>query len=315
MVQPATEQADTRYRDIDLWPAADVVAAVVDVQRAALDAVALAGPALARAAEAIADLVGRGGRWAYAGAGSSGLLAQMDAIELPGTYGIEADRVPVLLAGGTEALLAILPEAEDDAEGAVRAVAALDLGPGDALVALSASGTTPYPLAALREARARGALAVGLACNAGTPLLREADHAVLVATPPEVIAGSTRMGAGTAQKCALNALSTLVGLRLGHAYAGLMVNMRAANGKLRRRAVGIVAQAAGVDETRAARALDAAGTIKPAILLCSGAASARAAQDTLAASGGHLRAALATLGTGDPGATTRARHQAGVGRA
>lgn len=313
MGQPATEQADTRYGTIDLWPAADVVTAVVEVQRAALDAVAAAGPALARAAEAVAKLMGRGGRLAYAGAGSSGLLAQMDALELPGTYGIDLDRVPVLLAGGPDALLAIPSEAEDDADGAARAVADLDLGTGDALVALSASGATPYPLAALREAGARGALTIGLACNPGTPLLAEARHPILLATPAEVIAGSTRMGAGTGQKCALNALSTLIGIRLGHGYAGLMVNMRPDNAKLRRRAVAIVARAADTDERRAAEALDAAGSIKPAVLLCRGSTDPRAAQDALARSGGNLRAALASLNN-DPAATARAQ-QAGVGRA
>ena len=168
------------------------------------------------------------------------------------------------------------------------------LGMGDALVALSASGSTPYPLAASRAARAHDAITVGIACNAGTPLLTEAQYPVHLATPPEVVAGSTRMGAGTAQKCALNTLSTLIGIRLGHAFSGLMVNMRPENFKLRGRAIGNVAKAAGVDETRAAQALDEAGSIKVAVLLCAGVGSPEQARQTLEQSGGDLRAALAS---------------------
>ncbi len=292
---PITEQADTRYRDIDLWSTAEIVAAITEVQRLAIDAVAAAGPALARAADAVTAVMTAGGRMAYAGAGSSGLLAQMDALEMPGTYGVELGRVPVLLAGGLAALSDIPSEAEDDEDAAMRAVDGLALGSNDALVALSASGSTPYPLAALRFARTRGAATVGIACNPDTPLLNEADYSVYLATPPEVVAGSTRMGAGTAQKCALNALSTLIGIRLGHAYGGLMVNMQPDNAKLRKRAVGIVAKAARVEAAQAAHALDRAGGIKPAVLLCAGAADARQAREALDRSGGDLRAALASL--------------------
>ena len=287
-----TEQADVSYRDLDRWSSAEIVAEIAAVQRRAIEAVALAGDALAEAADGLAERMRAGGRMVYAGAGSSGLLAQMDALEMPGTFGIALDRVPVLLAGGAAALYDIPSGAEDDAEAGRAAVDALDLGPGDGLVALSASGRTPYALGALRRANERQAFTVGIACNADTPLLAEAVSRVLLATPPEVVAGSTRMGAGTAQKCALNALSTLVGIRLGHVYAGLMVNMRPDNAKLRRRAIGLVAQAAEVEEDRAARALNEAGDIKTAILLCAGRGGLAEARARLDRSGGDVRRAL-----------------------
>ena len=287
-----TERADVSYRDIDLWPTADVVAAIAAVQRRAIEAVAEAGASLAAAADGLADRMRAGGRMVYAGAGSSGLLAQMDALEMPGTYGIALERVPVLLAGGAAALSDIPSGAEDDEAAGHAAVDRLGLGSSDSLIGLSASGRTPYVLAALRRARSLGALTIGIACNADTPLLAASDHPVLLATPPEVIAGSTRMGAGSAQKCALNILSTLVGVRLGHAYAGLMVNMQPDNAKLKRRAIGLVAQAAGVEEGEAARALAEAGDIKTAILLCAGGGGLAEARARLDRAGGDLRRAL-----------------------
>lgn len=293
MAAPTTEHADPRYRQVDSWTSRAVVEAIVAVQREALDSVAVAAPLLGAAADALAAQVRQGGRMAYAGAGSSGFLAQLDALELPGTYGIALESVPVLLAGGDAALLDLPSGVEDDAEAGAAGVDRLDLGPNDGLVALSASGRTPFALGALRRARQRGALTVGIACNTTTPLLEEADHAICLATPPEVIAGSTRMGAGTAQKCALNALSTLLGIRLGHGYAGLMVNMRPDNAKLRQRAVAIVAEAAGVDAGEAAAALARAGDIKSAVLLCAGTGDVAVARDRLRRSGGDLRVALA----------------------
>jgi N-acetylmuramic acid 6-phosphate etherase len=236
-----------------------------------------------------------GGRLVYVGAGSSGLLAQVDALELPGTYGIEADRVPVLIAGGPEAVLEIPSGAEDDEAEGERGIAELGVGRMDSVLALSASGRTPFAVAALRSAKARGALTIGMASNAGTPLLDEADHPVLLATPPEVIAGSTRMNAGTAQKCALNMLSTLIGIRLGHAYEGLIVNVRAENAKLRSRAAAIVAKAAGVGlETAETSLARADGQVKAAILIAGGAEPADATR-RLARSGGDLRTALRAL--------------------
>ena len=296
MVAYRTEEASERYRGIDFWPSAEVLTAIVAAQRQAIDAVAPAVPALAAAGEAVAERLRDGGRLIYVGAGSSGLLAQVDALELPGTFGIPAERVHVLLAGGPQALLALPAGAEDDAEAGERDIDVLGVGARDAVVALSASGRTPYPLAAMLRAGRQGALTIAIASNADTPLLNGADHAVLLATPPEVIAGSTRMNAGTAQKCALNMLSSLVGIRLGHVFEGMMVNLQAANDKLRRRAVAIVMRAAGVAEDEAAGALAlVGGEVKTAIVLCAGAGDANRARHLLKEHGGDVRAALAGL--------------------
>ena len=296
MVAYRTEEASERYRGIDFWPSAEVLSAIVAAQRQAIDAVAPAVPALAAAGEAVAERMRDGGRLIYVGAGSSGLLAQVDALELPGTFGIPAESVHVLLAGGPQALLALPAGAEDDAEAGERDIDVLGVGARDAVVALSASGRTPYPLAAMLRAGRRGALTIGIASNADTPLLNGADHAVLLATPPEVIAGSTRMNAGTAQKCALNMLSSLIGIRLGHVFEGMMVNLQAANDKLRRRAVVIVMRAAGVAEDEAAGALaQVGGEVKTAIVLCAGAGDANRARHLLEEHGGDVRAALAGL--------------------
>ena len=161
-----------------------------------------------------------GGRLIYVGAGSSGLLAQVDALEFPGTYGIEAERVPVLLAGGDDALLAIPSEAEDDEARPKRRSKGSASAHWMSCSAVSASGRTPYTSRRLKAAKARGALTIGMASNPAHADPTSADHAMMLATPPEVIAGSTRMNAGTAQKCALNMLSTLIGIRLGHVYDG-----------------------------------------------------------------------------------------------
>jgi N-acetylmuramic acid 6-phosphate etherase len=296
MAASRTEHADDRYAGLDAWPSGKILAAIATAQRGAIDAVSMAIPALAAAGEAIAERLRGGGRLVYAGAGSSGLLAKVDALELPGTYGIPEDRVPVLMAGGDASFLTLVNAAEDDTASAVEGVDALAVDGRDALVAVSASGRTPYAVAALRRARERGALTVGLASNAGAPLVAEADHGIVIATPPEVIAGSTRMNAGTAQKCALNMLSTLIGIRLGHGYEGLMVNVRADNEKLRGRAVGIVGKALGVATDRAAALLALAeGDIKAAILIGAGARDEAEAQEILESRGRDVRASLAAL--------------------
>jgi len=288
-----TEEASEDYRGIDTWSAVAIVAAIAAAQREAVAAVAAIAAEIAAAGEAIAGCLASGGRLVYMGAGSSGLIAQLDALEMPGTFGIPADRVPVLLAGGRQALGAIPLAAEDDDAAGAADLDALAVGPKDCLLVVSASGRTPYAVGGLRRARSLGALTVGMAGNAGTPLLTEADHGLLLATPPEIIAGSTRMNAGTAQKCALNMLSTLVGIRLGHVHDGLMVNMEVENAKLRRRAERIVADAASVGPDEAAAALDeASNQVKLAILIATGFGRDEAAGH-LAAAGGKLRTALA----------------------
>ena len=294
MTATTTECADDRYGGLDLWSTSDQVAAILSVQQHALAAVEPARSALAAAIVGLADRLRSGGRMAYLGAGTSGVIAQMDALELPGTFGIGPDRLPVILAGGLQSLVAPAGGSEDDAGAAEAAVDDFDIGPADGLIAVAASGCTPFTVAGLRRAAARGAMTVGIACVPATPLLAASHHPILIETPPEVVAGSTRMGAGTAQKCALNILSTGVAIRLGHAYAGLMVNMTPDNGKLRQRAACIVAKAAGVDPIEAELALaQAGGSVKTAVTLCLAGGDVDAARARLRRSGGDIRAAVA----------------------
>ena len=292
---PRTERANAQYAGLDTWASADILDAILQAQVQAIKSVGPALLALAEAVDAIVTRLERGGRLIYVGAGSSGLMAQVDALELSGTYGISADQVKVVLAGGAASLVQIIGDAEDDSESAVAALEALQLASRDCVVAVTASGRTPFAVAALEYARAQAALCIGIACNAGTPVLTRADHALLIETPPEVVSGSTRMNAGTAQKCALNMLSTLLAIRLGHVHDGLMVNMAVANAKLEQRAVNIVLQVTGADDAAARAALDASGNnIKQAILIASGADTKQAAQ-ILENRAGNVRAALAEL--------------------
>lgn len=297
MPQRQTEMAHAQSQGLDLLGDADILALLAHGQAMAAQSVSEAIPALAKAAERAAHAVASGGRLIYAAAGSSGLMALADALELPGTYGIAREQIVVLLAGGAEALTDMRGGPEDDGEAAGTAVAALALTARDCLIAVTASGQTPYPIAAARAARAAGAATIGLANNRDAALFAEVDMAVCLPTPAEVIAGSTRMGAGTAQKIALNMLSTLMSIRLGHVHDGYMVNVLADNEKLRERARGIVEAVAGVDAARAADALTAAGgAVKPAILIAAGATDGRAANALLESHNGHLRPALADLG-------------------
>ena len=291
----ATEGVDPTYADLDAWDAPTTIAALIAGQRRAIDAVDRARPALARAAEGIAERIARGGRLGYAGAGTSGRLAMLDAAELPPTFGF--DRAFVLLAGGAEAMTASREGAEDDVDEAAAAVAARRVGPDDVLIGIAASGRTPFTIAAVGAARAAGAFTVGIAGVDGSPLLRAAEVAVWLDTGPEVLAGSTRLGAGTAQKAALNALSTTVLVRLGGAYGNLMVGMRATNAKLRRRAVNLVARATGARREAAAAALAAAGGAQRVALgtLSAGGGGGRASAGVVARAG-RVREALADLG-------------------
>ncbi len=287
-----TEAIDPRYAGFDAWPMEQRVRALVDANERAVAAVAAAAPALARAAEGIAARLQMGGRLAYAGAGTSGRLSLQDAAELPPTFGFE--RTVVLLAGGTEAGASAMEGAEDETDSAERAVDEAALGVSDALVALAASGRTPYTVAAVRRARERGTFTVGIANNPGTPLLAAAEVGVLLDTGPEVIAGSTRMVAGTAQKIALNALSTAPMAELGALFSNLMVAMRPTNAKLRRRAVEIVAAGSGVETDEAEKALSACdGDIRSAILHLLTDLEPAAAAARLARHGGRVSQALA----------------------
>jgi N-acetylmuramic acid 6-phosphate etherase len=280
----STESVDPRYSQIDRLPTDEAVAIMLEGQRAAIEALASQTSIIAAAAEAAAARLGATGRLAYAGAGTSGRVGVQDGVELTPTYGWPEARLQFFLAGGMDALMRAVEGAEDDAADAHRQVAQAALGAQDVLIGIAASGRTPFTIGAIEEARARGALTIAIANNAGTPLLAAADHAILLDTGSEAIAGSTRMGAGTSQKAALNLLSTAIMLRLGLVFRGLMVNMRISNAKLRLRAHAMVAEIAGVDEAAAATALDAAGgDIRRAILHALG-LSAEQAEARLAAS-------------------------------
>lgn len=263
---PATEGHDPRYADIETWPPATILAALLENQLAAVAAVRPALPAIEAAAEAAATRLQAGGRLAYAGAGTSGRIAIQDGAELPPTFDWPRDRLAFLMAGGNAALVQAAEGAEDDPSGRD----ANTLGPQDVLLALAASGATPYTLACLKTARSNGALTIALANSPG-PLLQAAEHPILLPTGPEPIAGSTRLGAGTAQKVALNLFSTLLMTRLHHVYHGQMVDMRATNAKLRRRAIRILCNLETATPPEAEAALhEAEGHLKLAVLLLRG---------------------------------------------
>jgi N-acetylmuramic acid 6-phosphate etherase len=306
MAVQRTEQQHPNAGGLDLQPPATALRLLAEAQIEAASAVLAATGTIAAAAEIAVETLRGGGRIAYAAAGSSGLMALADALELPGTFGIPRDRIVVLIAGGTEALANLAGAPEDDTDQAMRDVADAGLSEGDCLIALSASGTTPYAVAALKQARQRKLSTIAIANNPATPIIELADAGIVLATPPELIAGSTRMGAGTAQKIALNMLSTLIAIRLGHVHDGYMVNLQADNLKLKGRAARIVAAVSGCDGNAAHRWLEeAGGSVKTAVLLAAGASDRKAAARLLEGTGQRLRPALSELAH-DPGASTAA---------
>lgn len=277
-------------------PAPAFADALLASYRRAVESVAAVETQIRAAASRLAERWERGGRCIYLGAGAAGLIAAEDAAELPGTFGLDRQRLPVILAGGDGAQFDVNAAAEDDTEAAARAVAALGDLSRDGIIVVSASGSTPFTLAGARAAKRGGAFVVAIANRPGAPLLAEGDIPLLLDTGAEALQGSTRLSAGVAQKCALGMLSTLFGLALGHVHAGLMVNLRADNDKLIRRAVGIVMTIAGVDENKAQAALAATGgEVKQAVLLSSGARDCDNAVNLLAHSRGRLADALDSL--------------------
>lgn len=291
-----TEDRNPLSQGLQAVPAEVALSRMLDAQQGALAAIRPAVPVLARAAEIAAKTLRSGHRLGYAGAGSSGLMALSDRLELAGTFGIAPERTPMLFAGGTAALSHMIGGVEDDLALAGRDLAASGLGAGDAIICLSASGRTPYTVEVARQAKARGVTVIAFANVAGSPLLAAADVAILIETGAEIVAGSTRLGAATAQKVALNMLSVQLGIGLGHVHEGYMVNVVADNAKLVDRAARIVAAVSGAGSQEARAALgQTAGAVKPAILIAAGAAPARAAE-LLDRHGGHLGPALREIG-------------------
>ena len=267
----STEAVDPRYLDVDSWPTPIAVAAMLEGQLAAVASLSSQTGTIAAAAEAGAPRLLRSGRLVYCGAGTSGRIAVQDGVELAPTYNWPEDRLVFLVAGGLAALSGSVEGAEDNIAKGRDAVAENNIGPDDIVIGVAASGRTPFTIAVIEAARERGALTIAIANNADAPLLAAAEHRILADTGAEVVAGSTRMKAGTAQKVALNLLSTAMMLRCGLVYRGMMVNMRVSNEKLSDRARKMVARIARVDIATAAAALDATGNdIKQAALVARG---------------------------------------------
>ncbi|GAA4962964.1 N-acetylmuramic acid 6-phosphate etherase [Nonomuraea thailandensis] len=291
-----TESADPRFAHIDTMSVGDLAATMNAADATVPTAVAAALPSITAAIEATAARMEAGGRLVYVGAGTPGRLGVLDASECPPTFSTPPEQVFAIIAGGRSAIVSPCEGAEDDEEAGAAEVDAAGIGPLDTVVGVASSGRTPYVLAAVRRARALGALTVGLSCNTGTPLSAAAEHAIEVLVGPEVISGSTRLKAGTAQKLVLNMFSTIVMVRLGKTYGNLMVDVKASNGKLRERAVRMVRTITGSGREEALAALAANGfNVKQAVVAARFELSPQDAAARLAAAGGRLRAALGEL--------------------
>ncbi|MGY6548646.1 MAG: N-acetylmuramic acid 6-phosphate etherase [Roseinatronobacter sp.] len=290
-----TEHIDPRYCALDTWDSPTALHAMWESQMAAVAAIGPALPAISLLVEAAALRLRDGGRLIYAGAGTSIRIAVQDGTELGPTFNWPEERTAYLVAGGPAALSKGIEGAEDDAEDARAQVAQAGVGPRDVVLGIAASGRTPFTIAAVEAARAAGALTAGVACNAASPLAAAAAHPITVVTGAEVVAGSTRMKAGTAQKVVLNMISTQVMVRLGHVHDGMMVDLRPQNVKLRARARDMVARIAQVPADTALVALEQTDwRVKHAVLVASGATPATA-QAMLASAGGVLRSAMARI--------------------
>jgi N-acetylmuramic acid 6-phosphate etherase len=290
-----TERPSPRYTDIDVWEPSDILEAMIGGQFSAVAAVRAALPDIERAALGIEQRLKRNGRLIYVGAGTSGRLAVQDGAELMPTFSWPRERLLLLIAGGEEAMVRAVEGAEDEVAHARELVKQHRIHADDVLVAVAASGTTPFTLSCLREAKRRRAFTIGIANNRDTPILAEAEQGVFLNTGAEPIAGSTRMNAGTAQRITLNLLSTLVMIRLGRVYRGLMIDVQASNVKLSRRKAAMVAFLTGTSEKEAEAALaKARGSVKVAVLVLHG-CDAEDAATVLQDAGGRLRTAIDLL--------------------
>jgi N-acetylmuramic acid 6-phosphate etherase len=289
-----TEQRRHDVPDLDTRDTLDLVTLMADDQAEVISAIRATARDIATAVDAAVDRLRAGGRLIYVGAGTAGRLGLLDAAECPPTFNTEA--VVGVLAGGVDAFIAPQEALEDDARAGASDVALLGVGSIDAVVGVAASGRTPYTIGAVEHARAHGAMTIGLSCNPGAELSRHVDHAIEVVVGPEVIAGSTRLKAGTAQKIVLNTLSTLVMIRLGKTFANLMVDLRATNHKLRERARRIVLEATGAEIGTVDVALaESEGNVKVAIVMLLTGTDAAAASERLAGHDGVVRAAIGSM--------------------
>jgi len=262
-----TESANPRTREIDLVSTLEMVRLMAAEDALVADAVAREAVPIARAIDAIAERLQRGGRLIYIGAGTSGRLGALDAAEIPPTFSMAPDRVQALIAGGSRAITQSVEGAEDDADAGAHDIAGVNVTERDAVVGIAASGGTPYVLGGLKEAKRRGAYVAGVTCNRPTPMEDVANPVIALLVGPEAIAGSTRLKAGTAQKMALNMLSTGVMIRLGKTYGNLMIDVQPTNAKLRDRARRIVESACNLSPEDAAAVLNRCnGEVKTALV-------------------------------------------------
>ncbi|HCS62204.1 MAG TPA: N-acetylmuramic acid 6-phosphate etherase [Microbacterium sp.] len=289
----ATEVSDPRFAHIDRMSVAELAQTMNDADATVPAAVQRALPQIVPAIEATAERMTRGGRLVYVGAGTPGRIGVLDASECPPTFSTPPELVFAIMAGGPRAVVNPVEGAEDDADAGAAAIDDAEIGPLDTVIGIASSGRTPYVVAAVRRARERGALAVGLSCNAGTVLSEVAEHGIEVEVGPEVLSGSTRLKSGTAQKLVLNMFSTIVMVQQGKAYGNLMVDLKATNHKLRERAIRMVQTIADVSREDALAALQTSDfDVKLAAIMLLRAEELAAARERLAAANGRLRNAL-----------------------
>ncbi|MFN3335933.1 MAG: N-acetylmuramic acid 6-phosphate etherase [Thermomicrobium sp.] len=293
LLSAVTEALNPQTRDIDQRPTVEIVKLILTEEAKVVPAVLAEHEAIAHLADVVAERLSAGGRLIYVGAGTSGRLGMLDAVELQPTFGIDPGQVIALIAGGPPALTSPVEAAEDDATAGGADIAALNIGPQDVVLGISASGRTPYVLGACTEARLRGAFTAGLTCNRPSPLAELVDLLIAPIVGPEVIAGSTRLKAGTAQKLVLNALSTTVMIKLGKTFGNLMADIRPTNQKLWQRAVSIIMQATGLPQHDARRLLDlAGGETKTALVMALAGVNVEEARRRLAATKGRVSDAI-----------------------
>ena len=293
MIELGTERINQTTQDLDLLNTAELVSTFAEDQRGAIEAVVRATPQIALAVEQAVERLARGGRLIYAGAGTSGRLGFLDATELTPTFSWPAERALVCMAGGKNAVFKAVEGAEDNRDAGRGDVRDLEPTANDVVIGIAASGTTPYVLGAFDAARAVGALSIGLANNPDTPVLQSCDIPIALETGPEVLSGSTRLKAGSAQKMALNTLSSSIMVRLHKVYGNLMVDLQATNTKLIKRAIRLTTIATGSSANEAEHALQTCGWhVKTAIVMLKLGVDAMTARERLERVQGSIRAAL-----------------------
>jgi len=291
--QRATEQRNPRTRGIDAKSTTGILRAIHREDASVAKAVSAAMPAIAKAVDAMSAAIQNGGRVFYIGAGTSGRLAVLDAAELPPTYGTPPKMVQAIIAGGRRALTHAVEGAEDNRAQGARDLHARKLSAKDAVVGIAASGGTPYVIGALEFANKKGAITIGMTSNPGAPITKTAQISIVTPTGPEVITGSTRMKAGTAQKLVLNMLSTATMIRLGRVYDNWMIGVALTNQKLRARGLRILMEASGADVAESTRALRQSGhNLAAALIMLKTGASAQEARRLLRDNKGHVYSAI-----------------------